>query len=127
VAIAPGEVVFAVQHADPGVVPVFPTGDLGVISFKGDRLLLDIPMDAVRAETGVDVHADGPAVTPEDAGKAIPEGDNGAVKDAVGQRHVMPGDDRVAAVPPDRSVAAGRPVLPGNVGEGVSDDFRHGD
>src|SRR5699024_8616658 len=47
VAVAPGDVILAVNLADAGVVAVFALGDFGVFTDKVDRLIIDLPVDAV--------------------------------------------------------------------------------
>ena len=64
---------------------------------EDDRLLLDLPVDAVGASARVEVHRARGVVDAEDAREAVLERDDGRVEDAVGARQVIARDDRVQA------------------------------
>ena len=125
VAVAPGDVVPVLDEADPGVVAVFPLENLRVGADELDGGFIDLPVEAVIAEAGIEVHAEAPAVAAEHAGVAVAEGDGGGVEDAVCAGLLVAGDDGIFAVAPDGHVVARGLLLPGHIGEGAADNFCH--
>ena len=125
IAVAPCNVVLPVDLAHPGVIPVLPGGDLRVVAQEMDGVVLDLPVDAVPAEAGENVHTDGPAVAAEHAGEAVLVGDHRAVEYAVGPLDGVAADDGVAGKAPDRHVVSCGLLLPGDVFQFISNYFTH--
>ena len=124
VAVAPGDVVLAVQIADPGVIAVFLFCYI-LVAFKNDGVVADVPVDAILRKTHEDIHLDGAAVAAENAGKAVTKGDNGAVEYTVGTLRGMAANNGVFGVAPHGHGIALGPVLPGDILEFVSNDPAH--
>ena len=124
VAVAPVDVVLAVQIAHPGVIAVFLLGHF-LVALKHDGVVADVPVDAVLGKAHEDVHLDGAAVAAEHTGKAVAEGHHGGVKHAVGALVGVPADDGVLRVAPHGHGIALGTVLPGDVFQFVSDDLGH--
>lgn len=82
-----------------------------------DALGLDGPLDAVGADAAVELHLLGFAVAAKDAGKAIAKRHDGTVENAVRTGNEIARNDGVAGRAPDYVAAAGRPLLPGEVGQ----------
>ena len=122
--VAPGYVILPVHKAHPGVIPVLPGRHIR-IALKMDRLVLNLPMDAVLAESGEDIHTHGPAVTAEHTGEAVAERHNRAVEHAVGPLDGVASDDGVAGIAPYGHMAVRRLRLPGEVFQLVSNNLAH--
>ena len=127
IAVAPGDVILSFQHGDAGIVAVFLLQDFRVRAFKDDRVILDLPVIAILGETGEQVHADGAAVTAENAGKPVAEGNDCTVEDAVGTLVSVAADDGVSAETPDRFCAGLWFVFPGNIRERSTGENVHND
>src|SRR5690606_11634426 len=84
----------------------------------------NLPVEPVAAPAGMDPHVAAAVVAAEYAGEAVLKGYHRAVEDAVGAGDQVTGNDRVAGRAPDHLAAAGRLVLPGNMGQFGSDDGR---
>ena len=96
IAVAPRDVVFALHGGDARVVAVFVHRDLAVRTDKVNRLVVDLPMNAVFAAPGKQIHADGTAVAAENACKAAAKGNDRRVKYAVGALVAVAADNRIA-------------------------------
>ena len=100
IAVAPGdpEAVFDEGHA--GVVPVDPLAHLGIGPFKLNGVGLNVPVQAVLGEAGVEGHAAVGVVATEYACEAVLERNHGAVEDAVGVRKEVAGNHGIGTVAP---------------------------
>ena len=127
IAVAPAHPVLAVDEGYAGVVAVHPLGHFGVGSFEADGIGLDVPVDAVFGEAGMEGHAAVGVVAAEYAGKAVFKGYDGAVENAVGVLQQVPGNHGIGAVSPEGGLAALRAVFPRHVGKRFSfnDYFTH--
>lgn len=83
VAVAPGNPIAVVNPGDARVVFIFGLYHLGISGLEADRLVGDVPVDAIFTKTGEDIHLHRAVVAPEDSGKAFAKGNDGAVEDAV--------------------------------------------
>ena len=120
VAVAPAHPVLAVDEGHAGVVAVHPLAHLGTAAGEADGIGLDVPMDAVLGEAGVEGHAAVGVVAAEDAGKAVFKRHDGAVENAVGVFQQVPRNHGIGAVSPERGLAALRAVFPRHIGKGFS-------
>ena len=125
VAVAPGDIVLAIQIAHAGIIAVFAAGDFG-IAFELDGLGGDIPVDTVLGEAHVDVHVNVLVIAAEHAGKAILKGHYGAVENAVGDRGVMTADNGVIGITPYGILTSFGFVLPRDIGQSGADELAHG-
>ena len=118
VAVAPGHVVPVLEPRHARVVGVLERlldlGNPRIRRHEDDRLLLDLPVDAVGAPARVEVHRARGVVDAEDAREAVSERDDSRVEDAVRARQVVARDDRVPARAPERGTAPRWSVLPRN-------------
>jgi hypothetical protein len=117
IAVAPGDIVAAVDAAHAGVVTVHPLPYLGIVAREAEWLLADVPFHAVVAEAHMEHHAAVGVVAAEDAGKAVLEGYDGTVEDAVARRQQIARDDGVGRAAPHHVSAVGRPLFPRHVGQ----------
>ena len=122
--VAPGYVILPVHKAHPGVVPVLPDRHIR-ITLKMDRLVLNLPMDAVLAEAGEDIHTHGPAVTAEHTCESVLKRHDRTVKNTVGIFCCVASDDGVAGIAPYGHMAVRRLRLPGEVFQLVSNNLAH--
>ena len=118
VAVAPAHPVFAVQKGHTRVVAIDPFGHFRVGPGEAEHFRLDVPVDAVLGKACVEGHPAVGVVTAENAGESILERNHGTVEDAVGVWQQVPGNHRILGIAPEGSGASGRPVFPGDVGEG---------
>ena len=95
IAIAPRDVVAVLQPAQSRVVAVDELRDLRVVALELDRLVLDVPVDAVLALAKVEVHDTPRVINTEHTDKAALVRDDSAIEDAVGLRNQVARDDRV--------------------------------
>ena len=125
VAIAPGDIVLAVQGRNPGVVAVFLVEDFFLRAFHAQGLILNLPVIAVLAASGEQVHADGAAVAAEYARKTILKGYYRAVKYGVRTLVTVPANNRVAGEPPHGHGFSRGLILPGDIRKRLANDFGH--
>ena len=112
VTVAPGNPIAVFYPRDARVVFVVGLYHLGIASLPLNGLVVDVPMNAVLAETSEDVHLHLLVVAAEYASISILEGNDCAVEDAVAARDVVATDNGVLAIAPHDVVAVGRAVLP---------------
>ena len=124
IAVAPADIIPSVDAADAGVVSVFAHGHFGV-ALKDDGLRGDVPVDAVFAEAGINIHADGFGITAENAGEAVLKRNDRTVENTVADGGVMPPDDWVCAVAPYWHGLMFRFGLPRKSGQRGCDDLSH--
>ena len=118
VAVAPRDEVAILEPGDARVVRVeellLDLSGPGVGGHERDRLVVDLPVDAVRAPSRVEVHDPLSVVHAEDARESVAERHDGRVEDAVRAGDLVANDDRVAARAPQDVARARRTVFPGN-------------
>ena len=125
VAVAPGDVVFAVNQAHPGVIAVL-LADHVLLPLKDNGIMVNVPVNAVLRETGENVHLHPPVVAAENPGVSVAKGHHSRVENAVGGGNRVPLDNGVLVITPNGLVAACGLVLPGHVGRGgPADNFCH--
>ena len=124
VAVAPGDVVLAIQIANAGVITVDLLGHNG-IALKYDGIVTDLPVDTILGEANIDVHLDSTVVAAENAGEAITKGNHSAVENTVGTLSGMASNDGVLGVTPDGHEMAFRSILPGDILQFRSDNLAH--
>ena len=90
-----------------------------------EGFIVDLPMEAVLAAASKQVHADGTAVTAENARKAVLEGDNCAVEHRIGALIAVTVDNGVAGEAPHGHDLSRRLVLPRDVRQRLANDFGH--
>jgi len=56
IAIAPGDIVFAVNKGHSGVITINPFSDLGISAGELDILLVDVPFDTINGEADMEPH-----------------------------------------------------------------------
>ena len=99
IAVAPGDVIPILQLADPGIVGVFKREIRRSVD-KADGPGLNVPVDAVLGETDVQPRHPAGVVATEHPGESAPEGNGGAVENAIGIGQGVPFDDGVSSIPP---------------------------
>ena len=110
---APGDVIRAVDLAQPRIVGVVGRR-VWIAIGELNRLRFDLPIDSVIAPADVQVREPATLLQAEHADEAVAVRRHGAVVDSLHARHVMPADDRICRMTPDDVVATGRSLLPGN-------------
>ena len=115
IAVTPCDIISVLQEADPRIITVFPVKDLLIRSLEMDRLILDLPVNAVPASSCKNIHTDRSAVTTEYPCKAILKRNYRTVKNTVGNLISVSSDNRIFAVAPYRHGISFRLVLPWNI------------
>ena len=82
VAVAPGDIVFAVNKAYPRVIAILLTDNV-LLPLEHDGLMVYVPVNAVLGEAGEDIHFHAPVIAAEDPGIAVPEGHHRGVENTV--------------------------------------------
>ena len=111
--VAPGDVVTVLNPANARVIAIFLAGYARVAAgsrLEVDRLVVDLPVDAVIREACEDIHLNRAVV---------------GVEDAVGSGDEITRNDRVVVITPNRLIVALRLILPRDVRECIADNFSH--
>ena len=114
-AIAPGDDVILADLAAARIVSIHKIFELFVFLHQVEGLGIDVPMNAVLRERGVDAHFAAAVVHAEHARKLALIGHHGAVKDGVRAGNRVARNDGIQARAPHDFAASGRPVFPGNI------------
>ena len=113
---APRHVVAVLQEAHARVVTVREADALSaLLAEKLERLMLDLPVDRVIALSEEELLLHHLVVAAEHADERTVLGDYRTVKDTVRGRNVVPSDNRIVVISPDRVRASRRAILPRNV------------
>ena len=80
VSVAPCNPVAVADKSDTRVVFISRVNHLGIPGLEHDRLMLDVPVHAIAAETGEDIHLYGTVIATEHTGKAVAERNYSAVE-----------------------------------------------
>ena len=126
--VAPGDVVTVLNPANARVIAIFLAGYARVAAgsrLEVDRLVVDLPVDAVIGEACEDVHLNRAVVAAENASELALKRDNCGVEDAVGSGDEITRNDRVVVITPNRLIVALRLILPRDVRECIADNFSH--
>ena len=83
IAIAPGNPVAVFYPSNAWVVLILRFYHLSIACLEHDRFVIDVPVDAVLAESGKDIHLHGLVVATENACETIFKGYYGTVENAV--------------------------------------------
>ncbi len=124
-AVAPDDVPAILHPDDAGIVALDQRAGLRVFRLESDRLRIDLPIDAVVAESPVELHVAAAVVHAEDTGEAVLVGDDRAVEDAVRRGGAVTPDDRIAGAAPDRVGAVQGTLFIRKIGDGGTENL-HG-
>ena len=83
ITIAPGDIVAVIDQHHARIITMLESDQFGVIAVSFDRILIDLPVDAIRTETPVDVHLPFLLITTEYTCKAILIRDDRAIENAI--------------------------------------------
>lgn len=99
-AVAPRNPVAVFNPRYTRVVLVLRFNHLRIARFELDRFVVDVPMQAVVAESGENVHLHCAVVAAEHAGEAFSERHHGTVENTVRRRYSVTSDDGILRVAP---------------------------
>jgi hypothetical protein len=101
ISITPGYPVPVLYISNPRVIFVIRLDHPCIACLHLNGLMINLPVDAILAEPGIDIHLHCFVVTAEYTRKSLPEGDYGTIEDAVGGGDLIPPDDRVPGIAPN--------------------------
>ena len=125
IAIAPGNIILIFQLGNAGVIAILVPGNLRIGAYQIEGFIINLPMKAILAAAGKNIHADGFAVTAEYAGKCILERNNGTVEHAVGALVAVAPDDRIAGITPNRIGIPSGLFFPRNIRQRLANNLCH--
>ena len=98
--VAPRDIIAVVNEADTRVITVFKMFK----SFRGvsepDSVVVNLPVDAIGTESGIQPHLTCLVVTAKHSGKTVSKRNNGTVENTVGRRNHIPTDYRITGIAP---------------------------
>ena len=100
IAVAPGYIIPIFDPAHSWIIAEIPFCDLRVCSLEYNRIVLNVPVNAVFTKSGKNIHADRFAVTAEHSRKTVFIWDNRTVKHAVRIFCCKPLDNRIFVIAP---------------------------
>src|SRR3990172_2224321 len=116
VPVAPGDHIAVFQPQAAGIVAVDKIANLLIFTKETDRLGVDLPVNAVLAESPVKLHFSRGIVDAKNTGKFAFIGYDGAVKNAVRSRQGVAGDNRIFLITPHQFLTVFWAILPGDIG-----------
>ena len=125
IAVAPGDVIRVSNGRNARVVAEFVRRNFRISALKTDRLVANEPMNAVVAVSGEKIHADRTAVAAENAGEAVSERHDRAVKHAVRDLIAIAPNYRVSRITPHRFARSRRFIFPGDIWQSCADNSCH--